>query len=164
MIFTLENCDKILRGEKTMTRRIVRGDETINRQRLGDAGEFGYVGMKVYAEAKCPIVTIHRGGRLKYQVGRKYAVCPGRGKKAVGRIKITAIRRERLQDISEADSTAEGAPKLHRFDDNLYMTYLPMRDGFRRIWDELYGNDKVKGWEANPDVWVISFELVASGK
>jgi len=35
-------------------------------------------------------------------------VQPGQGKKAVGRIRITKIRRERLGDISQADCFAEG--------------------------------------------------------
>lgn len=139
MIFTPENCELVLSGAKTMTRRVVKPGE-----------EARFRGDTLYDHT----------GMVKWQVGRTYAIQPGRGKKSVGRIKITAIRREKVQDISEEDSSAEGAGRPHRFDDNLYMTYLSFRDGFRQVWSGLYGNDPVKGWEANPDVWVISFELV----
>lgn len=38
--------------------------------------------------------AVRRNGRLLWAVGRTYAVQPGRGKKAVARIKITSIHEE----------------------------------------------------------------------
>jgi hypothetical protein len=38
-----------------------------------------------------------------FEVGQSYSVQPGVAKKSVGKIKVTAIRREQLQDISQAD-------------------------------------------------------------
>lgn len=158
MQFTPENCQLILDGKKTMTRRVVKPGETFY---LHETFEDGGIVRVVIPNKACWLGNSDKEYRSKWEYHHTYAICPGRGKKAVGRIRITAIRREKLQDISEEDSCAEGAGRPHCFDDNLYMTYLSFRDGFRQIWDGLYGNDPVKGWEANPDVWVISFELVS---
>ena len=77
----------------------------------------------------------------RYQVGRDYAVQPGRGKKGVARVLVTAVRRETEGDISLADARAEG---------------FKNRTEFRRYWTALYGRPSVPGRR----VWVISFELV----
>lgn len=62
-------------------------------------------------------------------------------------VRVTSVRAERVQDISEADARAEG--------------YGPMpggpRDWFRGLWDSLY-EARGLGWEANPFVWVTEFE------
>lgn len=145
MLFTPENCEKVLAGTKTMTRRVCH----VEHFAIEDYAPFRIVAIGVLME------TPHADGedtRILYEVGKDYAVQPGRGKKAVGRIKIAEIRREKVQEISTEDCVREGAdgsvgasgPGFH----------------FKTIWDGLYGNDPVKGWEANPEVWVISFELV----
>lgn len=75
---------------------------------------------------------------------------------------ITDIRVERVQDISEADAKAEGA--MHR--GNQASRYgLPdphglahdqiYKRGFAYLWDDINGPGS---WEANPWVWVVSFE------
>ena len=86
-------------------------------------------------------------------------------------IEITAIRVERLQDITEADARAEGAQaiaadNMPRIPLNLlqfvnqHMSRKFLTLGFWRIWNDLYGTDPVKGWDANPWVWVIEFRRV----
>jgi hypothetical protein len=40
-------------------------------------------------------------GALKYAVGRTYAIVPGRGKPAVGRVKVTHLSVERLNQITQ---------------------------------------------------------------
>ena len=112
-------------------------------------------------------------GRTKWQVGKTYAVQPGWGQKAVGRIEIARLRRERLQDISEEDAKAEGANLR-----NLYgMDYIPgwqslgddrgfteeqrvsgLRGAFAQEWDSRY--PKKYNWLENPDVWVLEFVSV----
>lgn len=151
MIFTPENCDKVLSGYKTMTRRVVKPGDTINRVVLESTG----VKVAMYAHAMKPdtkVTSVWRDGRLVWRVGNTYAVCPGRGKKAVAHIKITAIGREKVQDISNDDIKRELGPV--RQPGETWISY------WIAMWLSLYGNDTVKGWEANPWVWVLSFEVV----
>lgn len=63
-------------------------------------------------------------------------------------LKITNIRVERLQDISEEDAKSEGvyvAECCHAY-----------YHGFALLWQKINGKES---WEANPFVWVIEFEL-----
>ncbi|ENY0908236.1 hypothetical protein I5K90_08660 [Serratia marcescens] len=66
-------------------------------------------------------------------------------------LEITAVRVERLNDISEEDAMAEGvAPSQHIITppEALY------RVGFLKLWQSIYGEES---WRANPWVWVIEF-------
>lgn len=69
-------------------------------------------------------------------------------------LRVTDVRVERLQEISGADITREGIGNGEFFDT------LPDRAAFRKLWDSLRkpANLKQYGWDANPWVWVISFE------
>lgn len=60
-------------------------------------------------------------------------------------LEITAVRVERLQDISEADAIAEGGTKHFNI------------DWFWPLWASIYGVDS---WNANPWVWVVEFKRV----
>ncbi|MGA9615835.1 MAG: hypothetical protein WBR09_01550 [Serratia proteamaculans] len=69
-------------------------------------------------------------------------------------LEITAVRVERLNDISEEDARAEGAtPSQHIITppEALY------RVGFSKLWRSIYGEES---WNANPWVWVIEFRRV----
>lgn len=82
-------------------------------------------------------------------------------------LRITDVRVQRLQDISQEDAAAEGAGlyvpghgfitegELHA--DPGYSNYLAPRQGFEAIWTEINGADS---WAANPWVWAISFETI----
>lgn len=87
------------------------------------------------------------------QVGPDYGrIIPGRFMyRSFSRItlEITAVRIERLQDISEADANAEGCPMLAE-DQN----WTQCRDWYRDLWKSINGPDS---WGANPYVWVIEF-------
>lgn len=71
-------------------------------------------------------------------------------------LRITDIRAERLQDISEADAIAEGCPAvpLHSLDCNS----TPPSEHFRALWESIHGTGS---WTLNPVVWRIAFERVA---
>lgn len=62
-------------------------------------------------------------------------------------LEITAVRVERLQDISEADAIAEGGTEHFNI------------DWFGPLWASIYGVDS---WNANPWVWVIEFKQVSA--
>jgi hypothetical protein len=119
----------------------------------------------------CPTYT---NVRALYIIGRTYAVVPGRGQPAVWwrelvsggpynlarekpllqsgwqplRIRITAIRQERLQDMSEADARAEGVASV---------------EDYKALWTRINGKTKGARWEDNPAVWVLTFEMVQEG-
>lgn len=73
-------------------------------------------------------------------------------------LKITKIRVERLQDISEADAKAEGAPCLVT-DDNCESFWESLDGsfigGFYKVWEKING---AASWDTNPFVWVIEFK------
>lgn len=96
MQFKPELAQKILTGEKTQTRRIVKPGERFVDYLPG--------GKVVFTEK-----------RTKWAVGQTYAIQPGRGKAAIGRFKLLDIRRERVQDITEQDAIAEGFGSISEF-------------------------------------------------
>ena len=68
-------------------------------------------------------------------------------------LEVTDIRVDRLQDISEKDAKAEGAPmSVHHGTAEIVSSY---RDGFENIWNSINGSGS---WAANPYVWVIEFK------
>lgn len=78
-------------------------------------------------------------------------------------LKVTDVRVERLQDITEAEATLEGAINniafIHSPDDE-YDHIHTAREHFIDIWNSTIKKgylDKY-GWDANPFVWVIEFE------
>lgn len=66
-------------------------------------------------------------------------------------LKVTSVRVERLNDISEDDAISEGVKPYTVRD---YTGFdLSHQEGFAQLWQSIYGN-----WDANPWVWVIEFE------
>ena len=70
-------------------------------------------------------------------------------------LEVTGIRVERVQDISDADIVAEGAPKNVCWPIG-YSSQLV--NWYRTLWDTI--NAKRGGWDENPWVWAISFKAV----
>lgn len=72
-------------------------------------------------------------------------------------LEITAVRVERLQDISEADARAEGCT-------GHWVEEAPAADqarfDYRELWEQINGPGS---WDANPWVWVVSFKRVKGG-
>jgi len=95
--------------------------------------------------------------------------------KAAARIwlQITEVRAERLQEISEKDSTAEGIENIMRAFDDLAPTYRNYthndkndpwavcadnaQQSFQTLWQSINGPDS---WNKNPWVWVINFKRI----
>jgi hypothetical protein len=80
-------------------------------------------------------------------------------------LKVTNVRVERLQDISEEDARAEGCITFHdktgdgKFEDVLEFD-LTARDAFCELWQRL-NLKRGYGWETNPWVWVYEFEKIS---
>lgn len=71
-------------------------------------------------------------------------------------LKVTDVRVERVQDITEMQVVKEG------FSSNFDMetdTFYPNGYFFVKTWDNIY-KDKGYGWGKNPFVWVIEFEII----
>lgn len=197
--FLPEFIPKIIDGSKTQTRRLVK------------EGEFLIEGFE-----KNPNniwVFNNNSQRIKWQVGKDYAVQSGRGKPTVLickdcslvsanscllnihchceddnwkplRVRLTAIRRERLLDITEEEAKKEG---FEAFNEKLVVeTYNTAKWNFLSNFSNLNLGKKLKsmggkatggvGWLNkyiedivietkdkkiwNPEVWVLMFEKV----
>ena len=133
--------EKVLNGEKTQTRRIVKPGDEFFPEELGDVASVMHRDYSAY--------------RLVYEVGKIYAVQPGRGKPAVARIQITDIRREDVRNISNDDVRAEG--------------YRHVRD-FLHVWASMHDSTLERGtWGEHKlmerpakryQAWVLTFETV----
>ncbi|EPK7688563.1 hypothetical protein K7Y63_004175 [Serratia marcescens] len=66
-------------------------------------------------------------------------------------LEITAVRVERLKDISESDARAEGVMPTPGAAEQLVGGKL----AFAELWASIYGHEN---WRANPWVWVIEFK------
>ena len=117
---------------KTQTRRPRKFNEisTLRHVALNPAGE---------------IVEVVHGDRLKWQVGKWYAIQPGRGKPAVGYFQLTRIRLEHVDGISAADARAEGFSSVTEF---------------FNIWRKLYPSTRY----ATSECWVLEWEKVRKRK
>jgi hypothetical protein len=157
---------KVLSGEKTQTRRLVKAGETLTRR------------YPPYIDAD---TVFGKNNRTKYQVGQTQAVQPGRTKPAIYwrysditgtgyevlqqpyspelsnwgwkqlRIRITDIRREDVRDISAPDARAEGFNASDFLADSVYdslQVWTKMHDPAFQFWfdarivDFMWGNNK----------------------
>jgi len=85
------------------------------------------------------------------------------------RLKVTDVRVERLNDISEDDALSEGVERLPNAKNELmaYRSYLTTPEkqivpcfpyvSFRTLWQSINGRES---WDANPWVWVYTFEVL----
>ena len=80
-------------------------------------------------------------------------------------LKVTDVRVERLNDISEIDAISEGVENC-RFSPSNFVCYTNKdpsvwcsnaQRSYRSLWQKINGNDS---WEQNPLVWVYIFERV----
>jgi len=133
----------VLEGKKTQTRRLVQE---------GDAAESDDSGAYVIRVTRR---GEHGPSKTVYEVGQSYAVQPGRGQKSVTRIRVTGLRRERLQDMSQADAQQEMpvASPLADVSDGQWAL-----KSFQETWNTMY-HQPGQRWQDNPEVWVIEFEL-----
>ncbi len=157
--------EKVLSGEKVQTRRIAlpEPDGTGDYPCEMIAWPMGIMAVQ-------RIKPCQDRWRIIYQVGKTYAVQPGRGKPAVARIQITDIRREDVRNISDGDAKAEGFDSVPSFyfvwasiHDKAYVkaiatlnpadTWIPSIHG-------PWGAGLSRRPAALYDAWVLTFKLV----
>lgn len=91
MIFRPEVAQAILDGHKTVMRRRRTGSNP-----TGKPGG--------WLDEPC-----------RYKVGRTYAIQPGPGKKAIGRIRVTGVRPELMTDLTVDEARREGFAGIPEF-------------------------------------------------
>ncbi len=71
---------------------------------------------------------------------------------------VTAVRIERLRDISEEDAEAEGAPRLAVDDEGKFCEIAggTHHCGFVGVWQHIHGRNS---WDENPEVVAITFQV-----
>ncbi|MFU5901821.1 hypothetical protein ACM7UC_22795 [Pseudomonas aeruginosa] len=88
--------------------------------------------------------------------------------RAISRIllEITAVRVERLQDITDDQAEAEGVERPENITNvdvwdgaerELFNAMNQPRARFRRLWSDINGSES---WDSNPWVWVVEFKRV----
>lgn len=114
MNFKPELAAKVMAGEKTVTRRLASDN---------------------------PRSPWYRGA-CALKVGQDYAVCPGRGKNAIGRVRVTRVSRQPLHVVLNP-----GEPEREGF---------PSAEAFLSAWKSINGT-----WDDMATVWRVEFEVVA---
>jgi hypothetical protein len=191
VLFSGEMVRAILAGRKTQTRRLFRGASDL-------PGDFfsphGVPGDRLWVretfawsdlpkaprrtDTGKPFVVYRANGEIVASVGAFH----GNGVQRMNwtpsiymprwasriDLEITAVRCERLQDITEEDARAEGvAPFYERFqsigrDQRITTGELaadaPYRASFAVLWDEINGDRA--SWASNPWVWAIAFKRI----
>jgi hypothetical protein len=142
MQFNPDLAEKIKRGQKWETRRIVQpGDwaesvlEVITsdiRITSGEPPTIGSIQKRNYIKA------VYRNYKLKWQIEKTYAVQPGRGKLAICYFPLAHLRKEHLLDINRDGAKAEGFTSIREFLER---------------WDAINGPDAT-----NTLVWVLTWD------
>ena len=147
--FTPEMQVAILFGKKQQTRRIVKplnGGEIIGHGGEGLAMELEGEKLDEDGETVSLINTVPCPyGQVGDVLNAPQFPCL--------QLKITEIRVERLQQITEQDCLKEGVgnPILRQC----------YQSEFKALWNAIYG---YQAWDVNPFVWVISFERCADNE
>lgn len=105
-------------------------------------------GQMDYAETEVIYRATNPHGAIKWKPGihmpRSYARIT---------LRVTAVKVERLQDISEEDAEAEGV----RGSEGGAWGREGLIEDFSNLWESIHGPGS---WDANPWVWVIKFKRV----
>lgn len=130
----------VLSGRKTQTRRLWKPVQYAPSGSTNDEGVF-----ELFA-----VYGVH-GAPPLFEIGKLLPVIPKRTYPAIRvdgeiqRVRVCRLRQERLQDISEADAIAEGVNSVEEY---------------RELWESINGKTKGARWTDNPEVLVITFEMV----
>lgn len=173
ILMNTEMVRAILDGRKTCTRRIIKPQPTV---RYGSQyikppyqpGDILYV-----RETWCDL-PVNKAGHMRghsiyyYKADGDLRPEGWRGNwrpsihmpKEAARIwmKVTNVRVERLNEITDKGAEREGAQPDYPFDYDV--DKWPNLEHFKKIWNSTIKKSDIDcyGWDANPLVWAISFE------
>ena len=178
ILFSAPMVRALLAGTKTQTRRIIKPQHLAffnqdaaamlsdwNERPLpyGQPGDrlwvretFGHFECNQHFKPGCNVYYRADGNCLELEPWRPSIHMPRWASRIT--LEITSVRVERLQDISEADAQAEGAPfELGELERLILGAKAKYRSGFCRLWQSINGPGS---WDANPWVWVVEFQRV----
>ena len=159
IIFSTPMVRAILDGRKTQTRRVYnalrqdpysRGDLLYVKEAWGFCPKCGRVNFRA--------TTKHCTGCDEYIEKWKSSIHMFREDSRIT-LRVTRVRAQRLQDITEADAMAEGC------DGNCGIGYIPAHQAgplvyhYAQVWESLNAKREYS-WDSNPLVWRIEFERV----
>ncbi len=143
----------VLNGTKSETRRPVKQTEWAEMSSYNNFGVF----------VDSPVIRavhFYSNNGVKWRVGNTYAVQPGRGQKAVARFKLTSIKREPVNAITEAGAVSEGFTGYdvisHGPSGETWCNPVTPVEEFAMTWDEIHG---AGSFASGVEVWVLGFEL-----
>ena len=181
--------EAVLKGRKTMTRRFIPGYDKIPFKEFEKIAHTDYV----LSKSRYQVGDIIAVAQSYHELNKQGYISPegldhscessaGYNNKMFvkaelmpHRIKITDIRIERLQDISDSDCMKEGIIKEYHAPGCRYFYFVPgvyvPGIGVKRVEDvhntpqEAFASliDRVSGkgtWDSNPYIFVYSFELL----
>lgn len=180
----------VLEGRKTQTRRIVKDVDLIQYlNELEDDWDLKGIRGNIAAQENAlyeigEIVAIAQAYKdipqTPRNINRLFNICQAKGwcnkmyvkaELMPHHIRITNVKVERLQDISEEDCIAEGIIHVaanydvtHPCETYLFVdgedyssTYYEAKEAYAALFDKISGKGT---WNANPFVFVYSFELI----
>lgn len=169
ILFNTEMIRAILDGRKTVTRRVVKPQPMVLNS-LGippyKVGDIMYV-RETWAEIESVLLN---EWRYVYKADVKNERCFDEHfwkpsihmPKEAARIflRVTNVRVERLQDISDKDLIREGEMPYIHIDESF--DRKSTQTSFLGTWNKMIKSKDIDcyGWDANPLVWVISFERI----
>lgn len=182
IIFSTPMVQAILDGRKTMTRRVCRPlTKSYDCRLRRDETPYAWLNRNGYDAPYHPgdVLWVRETWHQNYDgsIAYKASAPPNKGWKPsiympreAARIflRVTDVGVERVQDITDADAMAEGfegVPCDHPMgryacEDCMNTGYRePPTVGFAELWDRLNAK-RGYGWDANPWVWVISFDRI----
>lgn len=180
ILFSGEMVEAILSGRKTQTRRIVTGNPNGKIPFTDELPcRYGLTGDTLWVREKWNAQT--QSGKWWHEVKREdrpllnwawtnpvrpaYEETPPRWLPSIHmpreacrlELKIKQLKIEQLKFITESDAQAEGvtipAPKT-------WIHSASYREEYSKLWDKL-NKERGYGWDKNPLVWVIEFEVLA---
>lgn len=159
LIFSGPMVRALLEGRKTMTRRLAKRNKRGELVMPCAVGDHRWVKETFYDGRPNYPLRYRADGEWMSPRWKPSIFMP----RALSRItlEVTAIRLERLQDISEDDAIAEGVTRVcaeyYTVPGVLEVPYPSARLAFAWLWQHIHGPGS---WERNPQVWVITFKRV----
>jgi len=164
ILFKAEMVRAILSGQKTQTRRTnlktkyAVGDRMWVKETWTDRDD---VGDQIEVIFRADGEEYEDGNGFGYEPKWKPSLFMSRKQSRIT-LEVTAVREERLQDISEADCIAEGVsgiPYMLPGDKAPFMMDSMAQCRYRALCESINGP---RSWDENPVVKVISFKRVTA--